>query len=604
VQEAAAEAKEEVVANPASQASWAQRMTEKIASKLFGKVAGKALASAIPFVGWFDFFATIQHMAGTYYSKGYKEKVPTMLREAAYGAIFTAWSGYADAIKAGLMHTTFVGVLTKQLSGSETAQAYKFVYDKTLDKGKKIITPVNNDGEDQLHEMIDFVYGRLALPARLPFEIWYFTIGKLIGWVGDVAFQGIAWLFTVTGLTAAMGSGMEKVFGENWQEELAKWTMESIMSILAIDIDPLAVGDKLFNSIFAGGDVAMNAYCKSIGCEALTEVGEREAYQRIEAEEAAYIASLPLKDRLFSLDVSTSLASTFMRTAPMDLKPQTLVASAMASIQSIPGALLATVTGNAYAAATPLQRSSIAGVRQYGATEASLSQGIAPELLRPGEPECPEVDEDEYNNCTIGLTVGQSIICFADPSKTCPGLTDNSNNNGQSVPGAITKGNPRELAEKVLKNNRIILRNNWARQDVVSTMEGAKIAACNAEPLNPYLLQLLLDIVDPTKGKFDSVEVGYFVTQHECDGKMHPQSQAMDIKAINGKAGRADGQVGADNALSQRFAEFVAGELSLTGGGGIGQQQCAAFTPIEWPDKVTVFDDTCDHIHIDVRGLP
>jgi hypothetical protein len=400
------------------------RMIEAILKKVIGAAAAKTVTAAIPYVGWIDLAATLQHAFGDALKNHLAERIPIMMRQSAYGAIFSAWEGYGHNTKAGKVPLPMLSALQSQLGDSNRAEAHKVLYEQNGEKGIPISPKVGDDKDYKLFDIMDEVYNNFGVRfvMRGPLELWYYTVGKLLKLVGDIGADAVSWLMKVTGFTAAMEATMKAVFGDNWKEEFGKFAVKAIMWLFGISIDPLAKGAEMLNNLFAGAATALNWYCHyNLGCRVLTPLQETLIGQKLDQKDRDAMAMTPLKDRLFSPDMPDSLTATLLRNAPTEAGPGSFMASLAKQVASLPSSIMLAFSPNARAAGYA-EYSKAAGTRWYGALPSDLARDTAPEVRQQTgtDIKCPEVKPTvDFNTCVADTAVIKTMQCAADPTE-CP----------------------------------------------------------------------------------------------------------------------------------------------------------------------------------------
>jgi hypothetical protein len=261
---------------------------------------------------------------------------------------------------------------------------------------------------------------------RLPLELWYYTVGKLFKYVSELGGEVVGWLLDVSGFNALMDSTMKAIFGDDWKKEFAKFAVKAIMWLYGISIDPLAKGAEMFNNLFTGAAVALNYHCHLyLGCRTLTAQQSTIIGLHLQQEARDDMALTPLKDRLFSTDISDSLTSTLIRNAPADGSPGTVMASLFGQVAKLPS-LMVTAFSPKVRAASFQQYSDAAGVQWYGALPTDLAQDVSPEVRQQpdGQVKCPKTDPTkEFNACQADTNVIKGLFCQTEPAANCPEFT-------------------------------------------------------------------------------------------------------------------------------------------------------------------------------------
>jgi hypothetical protein len=426
INEASGEAKTEAIKD--REGGFVARILEKVLTKVIGAVAAKLVTKAIPYVGWVDLAADLQHAFGTAFANDLPHRIPILLKENAYGAIFAAWAGYADQQKAGRMPNSQGTALAKQAGGAEKAVTYHYLYNKgTTNVGTPVKPLVGSNTYSELDNAIDDVYNNLGvrITVRGPLELWYYTVGKLLKLFGDWGNQGVTWLMNITGFTALANSTLKSIFGDNWKEELGKFAVKVITNLFGIAIDPLAKGAELFNNIFTGAAVAFNYECHfNLGCRVLSPPEGIKVGMVLQQEQDENMQMTSVKDRLFDPNTPNSLAGTLMRDAPSDPKADTIVSSLFGMAAKLPSSIAGAFSPKLRAAPTD-DMSSLTGTLWYGADDdTDLNQDTAPQLrTQTGTVSCPRTDPlKQFNVCDADQTVINSVKCqYSD----CPEFTNN-----------------------------------------------------------------------------------------------------------------------------------------------------------------------------------
>ncbi|HEX7963776.1 MAG TPA: hypothetical protein VF466_04270 [Candidatus Saccharimonadales bacterium] len=417
------EAKTEAVKD--REGGFVSRIIEKVLAKVIGAAAAKTATAAIPYIGWIDLLATLQHAIGNALANGLLYRIPVIIKENVYGAIYTAWVGYADQAKAGRMALTQLTALSQQIAGAEKGETYHLMYDNKTGYGVQVKPKVGSDKYDDVGAVINDIYNSFGVRwiIRGPLEAWYYTVGKLFKLVGNLGGDFIGFLLRITGFTAAWESTMKAIFGDNWKEELAKFAVKVIMDLYGISIDPLAKGAEMMNNIFVGAAVALNYQCHFfLGCQALTQQQGLFLGGYLDQQHAQDMAETPLKQRLFSPDIATSITSNIIRSAPADMKPGSVMASLFGQVARLPSSLTSAFSPKARAM-TIDQMSTTAGVQWFGVLPQDQNKDTAPEVRQQQSSniQCPTTDPTkEPNLCEADSTIIRSLNCNLDPNNQCP----------------------------------------------------------------------------------------------------------------------------------------------------------------------------------------
>jgi hypothetical protein len=426
INEASKEAKTEAIKD--REGGFVARILEKVLTKVIGAVAAKTATKAIPYVGWIDLAADLQHAIGDAFANDLPHRIPILLKENAYGAIFASWAGYADQQKAGRMPNSQSTALAKQAEGAEKAQTYHYMYDKgATNVGTPVKPLVGSDKFSEVDNIINDVYNNLGfrIIVRGPLEAWYYTVGKLLKLLGDWGTQGVTWLMNITGFTALANATLKEIFGDNWKEELGKFAVKMITNLFGIAIDPLAKGAELFNNIFTGAAVALNYHCHFyLGCRTLTQQQGILIGMQLQQERDEDMQMTSVKDRLLDPNTPDSVVGTLMRDAPSDPKADTIVSSLFGLAAKLPNSIAGAFSPKLRAVGAD-DMSTMTGVLWYGATEDDLNQDTAVQVRQQtgATVACPRTDPTkEFNACDADQTVINSVKCI---NKDCPEFTNN-----------------------------------------------------------------------------------------------------------------------------------------------------------------------------------
>lgn len=261
----------------------------------------------------------------------------------------------------------------------------------------------------------------------------------------------------------------------------------------------------------------------------------------------------------------------------------------------------------------------------YDSNECS---GVTTTALKPGAPNSKTTavladattsttteDEDWLRLRTFikDSEIADGLSCYEGDDQSCAnvGVTATGSTQSAATMAAITDGSSQLLAQQILQSPRINLVQG-AAADIQATATGqqvtpgpiagdGKVGPCTARTpvtIDPQLLKLMLTISQQY-----TIDVGAMVSNHNCDAGPHPKGKAMDIVAVNGQTITGNGSTYTGNtALFRQFAvDVMAMEKTVvtTGSPGQGQQQCQ-IPSISPPSNFNYFDDSCDHLHVDV----
>jgi hypothetical protein len=172
------------------------------------------------------------------------------------------------------------------------------------------------------------------------------------------------------------------------------------------------------------------------------------------------------------------------------------------------------------------------------------------------------------------------------------------------TPCGDTRGTTQELAKRILACDRITFQTPQKRQYFQVVATSGTQPACGGVKISAKLLGILLSLTEKYQ-----ITLGVFASGHACNNGFHPKGMAVDLngaKTLDGKTTTSNGgnritytETGASMTLLKNFYQDIGKLLSTTGGGGMGQQQCF-HGPAPKVSGVVYFDDTCNHIHMDI----
>ncbi len=193
---------------------------------------------------------------------------------------------------------------------------------------------------------------------------------------------------------------------------------------------------------------------------------------------------------------------------------------------------------------------------------------------------------------------------YENTTDTLLGVQDpGSSSATAATSGNIPSGTAQELATKIINSNTITFQTPAEKTAMQHIADTGRANDCGAPSVSPILLGVILAISDKYK-----IVVGVLDDGHSCDGGFHPKGMAADINGINPLAGGSGGtgnfitqaDYNSNTLLKQAYGD-IGDLLAEAGGGGMGQIGCFSSNNIPTKNaKVTYFDDTCNHLHVDV----
>lgn len=388
-------------------------------------------------------------------------------------------------------------------------------------------------------------------------------------------------------------------------------------------------GGRQFDMMAAGADVSNNAACRTqLGCAKLSDQQVADIQNQQLSEQESEFNHQSMFARLFSTNSSYSLISRLAMTMPSNL--QTVSRSVLSNLLADPlgrfGSMLGSVfSGNrAFAAASP--QPDPFGVIQYGYAAGSV----------PSNPEsywdhnCVNGPVATYDDSSGTLDVsawlnaqkqdsgtGEAVATTTNPcllikasvesaggmfnTSLLPPGSQNSDTGGSSSSASssnssstLPSGNAQDLAKQILANNKIHAIGRDVTTDLQDAAAGKPSSAGKA--LSQTLLALIAYMGQNHTFNITALESG---GSGHTSGSYHYTGDAVDVTGLDGDpiANSGIGRTTHDIALIKEVAPL------MPKGSGFGQINCGTTPPL--PSGITAFNDTCNHLHIQVaRGAP
>jgi hypothetical protein len=195
------------------------------------------------------------------------------------------------------------------------------------------------------------------------------------------------------------------------------------------------------------------------------------------------------------------------------------------------------------------------------------------------------------NPCLLLLAVTGSDGALYDSGLLTPDeLGAATTSDSTYIPPAPVAGNAQQLAKQILNNPNIDLSGRLVQEDIQDAANGQPGTA--GVMTSAAILKLIATVGQSHSVTISAIQSGG--TGH-TDGSLHYAGDAVDFSSLDGTAltGRDSGSL-----IVMRTAFNI-----LPSGSGFGQQNCGT-TPSLPPGFIT-FDDTCNHLHVQVpRGTP
>ncbi len=210
----------------------------------------------------------------------------------------------------------------------------------------------------------------------------------------------------------------------------------------------------------------------------------------------------------------------------------------------------------------------------------------------------------------------QAIACYQGDDTSCSdvGASDSTGGTTGTGPGGSTgagtttpvSGNAQRLAQQILANNKISLEGTDVAQDVQDAANGQPGTA--GVPTSSAILKLIATVGQSHSVVITAIQSGG--TGHCIEnGVATPKSACPDDPHYNGDAvdfGELDGTLITGRNPPAITIMQLAFPL-LPSGSGFGQNECGSqySTNAELPDGDITFNDTCNHLHVQVpAGTP
>ena len=408
----------------------AAKGTIEAGAKLSTKIATKA----IPIVGWIDLAATINHFAMAAEKAAEDDmivKIPAYFRKVAYAQIYGDWAGYGSQIQEGAMDNDFISVLANQADGIETSQAYAClsnVLSATCSAGVPPKIRVDENNPSAIKKALDKYKDALGFdapalyqytPTNLVLEGWYFVSNKITDGATSIFFGSLKFQYSL------LNSLTQAITGVDVQSEMTQWlnnvvtkSINSILGVAGLTIDPLDGGADLGNDLLGGGLASFMSFCEDAGCRKLDKKQGYEQDRSIAAEKAEYNASKGWFYNAFSTDSPTSITTQLAAVLPSGLSLNNFDLSSGTSqlaslVSSVPNRLVGSLSGQSASADSTDTLLDLYGFNSFGATAADLDQPVAPQSITGDE--CPEVPKGAFDLCSWDNMTAEAMMCYYKP---------------------------------------------------------------------------------------------------------------------------------------------------------------------------------------------
>lgn len=242
--------------------------------------------------------------------------------------------------------------------------------------------------------------------------------------------------------------------------------------------------------------------------------------------------------------------------------------------------------------------------------QASNTAGVGPyEFFRVYHMDSGISDGMDQEDVVAGDAAADAAALPASPNSAAPTPTPGLD----PITTIYTGAEARRLAGLVA-NAPNITWSESSKSNLLKYAAGENVTNACGEPMgvSPYLSSVLLSL---TKSRYKlTIEGIGFPGERDCEGGtfQHPKGNAVDIQelsiigGLSGSAGLNTYDANTKQVTSQFATDWLAllpTEAGAAVRGGVGQGPCGVsptFPPNTYVDHA--FDDSCDHLHIDVRN--
>jgi|GEM_PF-5792634 len=388
----------------------AKKSTSTMVKLIVSKLTSSSASAYIPYIGWADMAARINHGLGEIINNGLLQKKHAEYIKRSSAVLATAYAGYSDQSKAGDNKAEIVGGFSDSFDGWEGSVTYGLVQSSAL--GIPIVGTQLEDLE-KVNESIDSntfttvvktLFGTVGWIGRAPLEAWYYTVSQLFDLAGNLIGGAVNWVIEHTpaaALMAQLGSVMNDIFA-------------GILKFVGMYVDPLVIGEKLALFVHQGFLSTFNDKAHEDGMRKLSDAQALVIDNEIQQDHIADLQNESLYDRIFNLGSTDSLATKLVSTMPSSAinDPVSSLASASARlVASVPTNLAIATTSRASAVtADEATSESFFGINPYGGTEADMSADIDNGVVDAAKT-CPENNDNDFNHCKIDREVVESMNC-------------------------------------------------------------------------------------------------------------------------------------------------------------------------------------------------
>lgn len=596
-------------------------------------------------------FATIGCIARDIFVSGYKAVAQSKLSGLANSAATT--NKYADCQKQGKCSLAQIGAVANRFDGTVDGKPVSFtescgavrasgkiaqpgVNCTDLDTNMRPVPGLANGLSGQIQSMLkiaDSVNSALSLgPIKLTCGVILNPITQITAAVVNVGAAVVGVVtdvadFGATSVVQAAATGAGIVFASKAGKALAIDAALHYGNLLfKQNFNPIQMGNMQ-----AAGDKALATdACVRNGCRQLSQSENTQLALEIHADNAREVHNKGLAYQLFSPENPTSTLGmlavripTSPRTAMASvgqfiattLNPQRLGKSLFALINPVTPAWAADTEYGTY------------GIPDYGYTDAELDQWKVIDNSRWVKANISDADQAKFEKCLDPTQTKLSDLLTGDGNgSSCNSYNDSTNPNytafqhyriykldqrvthdlvllynnqggtGSSTtsatPGTVTPppGDAAQLAQELLDNAFVLKVGRLVPEDLQSAAAGRP--GSSGKAISSVILQALATLAINHSYRITALESGG--TGH-APNSLHYSGDAVDIDQLDNQA------VLGRNAPAITIINLLA--PILPSGSRFGQSGCGPTPTL--PAGISTFDDTCNHLHIDVpAGTP
>ncbi len=369
--------------------------------------------------------------------------------------------------------------------------------------------------------------------------------------------------------------------------------------------DALEAGAEVVSTEFAKGGIAEDGSTYGIGAPPISDEDYSLAANEYLTQLDYEFNSSDLWTKIASIDQPRSLISRLALSFPLNYNHSTIVNSLAVYFNGMFSNTLVIFSKMALhtvGAQSPIQQQLSVnpfGIERYGYRLDDPALARDPDELT--DEFCAESRKRREESKTEHPVTGFDMYTVADPclleevvveagSSIYIDEPDDGTAMGGSVGnGSLPTGEARELAQQILDSGKVTGALNYMNQ-IRAVASGDN--SCNVSPTILALIKAISDDFEIYITSLNRKCTGVLTASgtgsyHWRDGGGH----ALDIGIVNGKS--STGATQEDRALLEAVLPI------LPSGSGIGQVNCRS-TPLKLPQGITQFNDSCNHIHIQV----